>query len=117
MYSIILPWKEFSVNLLAVESYFLATYPGLYAGNSSDTALTLWFSESPTEEQTTAIQGYWDAILVDSTEAASYVSSQQVTDRIAELKTGLIAKSWDTMDAVERKLVLQLSVSNAELGF
>jgi len=55
--------------------------------------------------------------LVDSTEATSYVSSQQVTDRIAELKTGLIAKSWDTMDSVERKLVLQLSVSNAELGF
>jgi hypothetical protein len=116
MYSVNLEWKEFSVSLLPIEAYFIATYPD-YRGNSSDTALTLWFSEELTDENKTAIQAYWDGILVDSTEATSYVSAQQVTDRIAELKTGLIAKSWDTMDSVERKLVLQLSVSNAELGF
>jgi len=116
MISIILKWKEFNISLVAIETYFIATYPD-YRGNSADTALTLWFSEEPSDEDKADIQAYWDGILVDLTEATSYVSSQQVTDRIAELKTGLIAKSWDTMDSVERKLVLQLSVSNAELGF
>lgn len=116
MHAIILSWKEFSVSILAIETYFIATYPN-YRGNSADIALTLWFSEEPTDEDKSAIQAYWDGILVDSVEATSYVSAQQVTARIAELKAGLIAKSWDAMDAVERKLVLQLPVSNAELGF
>jgi len=116
MHGLTLQWKEFSVNILSVETYFIATYPD-YRGNSADTALTIWFSEEPSDEDKADIQAYWDGILVDSVEATSYVSAQQVTDRIADLKAGLLAKSWDTMDAVERKLVLQLSVSNAELGF
>lgn len=116
MYSVKLEWKEFSVSLLPIETYFIATYPN-YRGNSADTALTLWFSEEPTDEDKTAIQAYWDGILVDSTEATSYVSSQQVTDRIAELKTGLLAKAWDAMTTAERKIIVGAAVSNAELGF
>jgi len=116
MHGLTLQWKEFSVNILAIETYCIGTYPD-YRGNSADTALTIWFSEEPSDEDKADIQAYWDGILVDSVEATSYVSAQQVTDRIADLKAGLLAKSWDTMNAVERKLVLQLSVSNAELGF
>ena len=116
MHGLILQWKEFSVNILAIETYFIATYP-YYRGNSADTALTLWFSEEPTDEDKTAIQAYWDGILVDSTEATSYVSSQQVAARIADLKAGLLAKSWDDMTAAERKIVVGVAVSNAELGF
>ena len=116
MYSMKLEWKEFSLSLLPIETYFIATYP-YYRGNSADTALTLWFSEEPTDEDKTAIQAYWDGILVDSTEATSYVSSQQVAARIADLKAGLLAKSWDDMTTAERKIVVGAAVSHAELGF
>jgi hypothetical protein len=116
MYSVKLEWHPYSIDLKAVQTYITANFPTCL-GSSADYNYTLWFSEELTDEEKSDIQAYWDGILVDSTEATSYVSLQQITDRIDELKTGLIAKAWDDMTAAERKIVVGAAVSNAELGF
>jgi hypothetical protein len=114
MASVRLVWKQFNVNLPAVESRMKADYP-TYQGNSADSALTLWFSEEPTEEQSVAIRAYWDGITEESVETTSYRSHAVIMAQIALLKAGLILKNWDAMTATERKLMMGMAVTTAEL--
>lgn len=116
MYSIRFEWKSFNLNLGLIDAYLKSQIADLYAGNSADTGLTMWFTGEPTDEQKVSVQAYWDSITEESDEA-NYVSSSQITARIAELKDGLTSKSWDEMSIAERKLVTSQNVSNTELGF
>lgn len=117
IYSMILDWKEFSINLDYIESFLKDKFAEIYAGNSANQQnFILWFSEDPSEDQKKAIYEYWDSIKSDSAES-NYISNQRILDRVVELKKEILTKPWDKMDEVDKKIILQLPVSNAELGF
>lgn len=73
--------------------------------------------QQPSGEPTVAeqVQAMWDAITAESEEATSYRSQQQIQSTIQALKEGIPAKTWNTMNGIERKLVMGLNVSKAEL--
>lgn len=114
MYSKRLEWKEHNLNLEMVDEWCRANLTG-YTGNSADDALTLWFEEEPSEQELLDVDAYWDSLNAESEEAVTYVSLQAIRDRIGELKTGIPSKTWNLLNTAERKLVLGLSPTRAEL--
>lgn len=118
LFSIELPWKSFNVNLQWVESYVNSLTAGPhYAGCSADTKLTLWFRESLSAEDAQEVTDYWESLTEESAEAMNYVSQDQITARIEELKADMLSKSWDEMSLAQRKILMNQSLSNTELGF
>jgi hypothetical protein len=160
MYKIDLNWKEFNVDMEAVDAKLKADYPGNYLGNQAHSVLELYFQQDPQiipmqEQQQTVQQqavdsetgellvdengdpvmvdvvetiqvaagpsvkdqvlAYWESINEESEEVLSYRSSAQIMAAIQALKEGIPAKTWNQMNAVERKLVLNLAISKADL--
>lgn len=74
MYEMKLDWKEYSIDLRAVEVWMKANTTG-YLGNSADVCLHLWFEEEPSQEDKDTIQAYWDGLDENSDEAQSYESA------------------------------------------
>jgi hypothetical protein len=114
MYAKKLEWKEHSLNLEMVEEWLHANTTG-YVGNSADAALTLWYEEELSEEESDAVDAYWDSLDEESDEATTYKSAQQIKDRIDELKAGIPSKTWNLLITAERKLVLGLMPTRDEL--
>jgi hypothetical protein len=115
MFALKLEWKPFNVSLQAVDAQARAV-TAQYVGNSADTCLTLWFLDEPTSDQQQGVRDYWDRITEQSVEATSYVSQEEMTNRIRELRSVLAGKAWDEMSAVERKIALGLTVTREDLG-
>lgn len=114
MYSMKFDWKSHPINLSAVDQLLRSIYPA-YVGDSADSALTLWFSEEPSEEDKVAIIAYWEGISEASNEAISYRSQSNIQAQIDLLKAGLVNKTWDAMSPIERKLVMGMTFEVAEL--
>ena len=93
MYSICLSWKEYNISLAAVEAWMKSEIGSGYRGNSADTQLVLWFENELSEQQVQQIQDYWDNITEDSPEAINYVTQQDITQRIEELKAEIPTKT------------------------
>jgi len=77
MYSMRLQWKEFNVDLRAIDIALRDLYPE-YVGNQANSILELYFTEEPSDDDKDAIQAYWDGIESDSSEATSYKSMEQI---------------------------------------
>lgn len=114
MYKLELQWKEFNLDLEAIDAKLRLDYPN-YTGNQAHSCLELWFSEEPSQEDKDAVMAYWDGLSSESDEATSYRSRQQIKDAKEALKEGLLSKEWSAMSQPERKLVLGMDVSKAEL--
>jgi len=117
MYSMKLEWKEFNISLDNLESHLRSEYPN-YKGNQAASALELFFSEEPSEQEKQAILDHWEFL-----DGSDYVSIEDLKAQAEELeqakqaaKAGLISKTWDQMSATERKLVMNLEVTRAEMG-
>lgn len=110
MFSMRFEWKESNVNLQALEAHMRAEYPN-YVGNQASSALELYFSEELSQEDQDDIQAYWD--LLDNT---GYVTQEQISAAIASMKAGMINKTYDQLSVGEKKLLLGLNPTNAELG-
>jgi hypothetical protein len=110
-----LQWKEFAVDLEAVDAKFRADYAGNYVGNQAHSVLELYFEGELTEQMHSDIDAYWNGLTDQSADAVSYRSAADVKAAIETMKAGLVAKTWDQMSALERKLVIGQSVSKAEL--
>jgi len=109
-----LEWKEFNVSLDELETWARANLPS-YVGCSADRNLRLHFSADEAEEQEAA-QAMWDAIEDEEHEwAAAYVSKDDREALIAAKKADAISKSWDQLDAAQRKLLVGQSPTLAEL--
>lgn len=115
MMNLILQYKPFNISLDTVEAYMRENYPA-YAGNSaSNDELILWFSEAISEETKQEILDYWESIDESSAEATSYVSKHDIKQAIEAAKRAAIDKSWDQMNVVERKIVMGMTPTKAEL--
>lgn len=114
MYKLELQWKEYNLDLEAIDAKMRLDYPD-YTGNQAHSSLELWFSTEPSQEAKDAIMAYWDGLSNESDEAESYRSRQQIEDAKAALKQGLLAKDWNSMSQVERKAAIGMDVSKAEL--
>ena len=117
MFAMSFNWKAFSVNIQAVETWVRANTTNTFAGSSADTSLTLWFNSEISDNQKQAITSYWAGITDQSAEATSYVSSDDIAEAIAALRSGMINKSWDQLTFPERKILLGQTPTNEELGF
>ena len=84
MYQMNLQWKEFNVDLQALDVSLRADYPN-YKGNQAHSVLELWFDEEPSQEDKDAINALWDALDPDDAMVESYQSA-------AQLKTAADAK-------------------------
>jgi len=111
----ILQWREFNIDLLAVDTKMRADYPTKYSGNQASSFLELYFSEEPTEEEKAAIQSYWDGLTDQSAEVLSYRTQASIKEAIDNLKMGLVNKTWDQMTVTERKIVVGATIDKSEL--
>ncbi len=110
-----LQWKEFSVDLEAVDAKFKADYPGNYVGNQAHAVIELYFSGELTVEMEEDIDAYWDGLTIASADAVSYRSQADIKEALDTVKAGLVAKTWDAMSVLERKMVTNQNVTKAEL--
>lgn len=100
MATIVLSWKEFNLDLNAVETWLRANAGEAYTGSSgvgegSTThapGLHLNFSEDPSQEVKDAINAYWDSLEADSDEAAAYKSQEDRSADEAVVKAAARAK-------------------------
>ena len=109
-----LQWREFNVDLEAVDVKLRAEQPS-YKGNQAASCLELWFEELPSQEDQDAIIAWWEALTAESAEAQSYRSMTQIQAAIEAVKAGIPAKTWNTLVMVERKMVLGQLPTKAEL--
>lgn len=109
-----LQWREFNVDLEAVDAKLRLEQPS-YKGNQAANCLELWFEELPSQEDQDAIVAWWEALTEESAEVVSYRSQEQIQAAIQAIKEGIPAKTWNTMITVERRLQMGLSVSKADL--
>lgn len=117
MYSLELEWKEINLNMEAVETHFRANAGIYYVGNSAGENLILHFSQEPDQSVKDAVQEYYDELDENSPESISYVSQSDIGSAIQVLRDGIDpSKSWDQLSVVERKLILNQSLSKKDLG-
>lgn len=91
MYPIKLEWKEFNVDLKAIETWAKAQSNDC-TGSSADYAFTLYFNNEPSDEIKDAIQAKWDGLTPDSAEALSYKSKDQIASDKAAKKASAKSK-------------------------
>ena len=91
MYKLELKWKDFSVDLSAIDLKLRADYP-TYTGNQAHSYLELWFTEEPDQTAKDAIQALWDGITKKSAIAKSYKTQDQIKADQAALKQSAIDK-------------------------
>lgn len=114
MYMIKLQWKDFSIDLEALNKKLKKDYPS-YVGNQAHSHLELWFSEEPSQEDQEAIQEMWDKLRKSSAIAKSY---QSLADREAAKQVELDAEQAELdakKEAVKTKL-LALGLTEDELS-
>lgn len=109
-----LQWREFNVDLEAVDAKLRAEQPS-YRGNQAAACLELWFEELPSQEDCEVLQAWWNSLTEESIEATSYHSSEQIQQCLNTLKAGIPAKTWNQLTIPERKLVLGQVPSKEEL--
>ena len=110
-----LQWKEFNVDLEALDAKLKVDHPSSYKGNQASSCLELWFDELPDQAAKDAIQAFWDALTAESAEAVSYRSQAQIKAALEALKADIPSKTWNQLSAPQRKVVVGQSVSKAEL--
>lgn len=115
--SLELEWKDFNVSLDEMEKWCRDNCPS-YLGNSADSKLKLHFSkdESEAAEEIAAAQEKWDEIEdEDHPFAKAYLSSSDREEMLQELKADAASKTWNQLNGVQRKLVMNVSVSLADI--
>lgn len=107
-------WKEFNVDLEAIDAKLKTDYPE-YVGNQAHNILELWFEDSVSDEDMQAAADYVNALEEDSDEATSYRSVSQIKDALEAMKAAIPAKTWASMSVAERGLLIGLIPTKAQL--
>ena len=109
-----LQWKEFGVDLGLAVNHIKSLCSKILA-YSADYSFTLWYEEDLTEEEVQSIQDYWDSLSEEHEHCVNYKTFDQrkqefkyKKDLAESVKASLVSKTWDEMNASERKLVMNL---------
>ena len=113
MYSIIKQWLEFRIYLPDLEAWLKALGGDNYKGLSADYALTMWFSEEPTEQQKTDIDAQWDG-LSEEGETAKWTQYDNRNKAVEAAKLNLLTAAFDTLLPAERKLLLAMTLTDED---
>lgn len=114
MYSIVKEWKSFRVNLPDLEDWLKDVGGENYKGNSADAVFTMWFTEQPGYEAEGVIEDYWESL----TEEGEYDKWALYTFRnaaVEDARVGLLTAAFDDLIVAERKLLLNMSLTSADL--
>lgn len=114
MFKIEKQWKEFNIDLKTLNAEIKAIEPNFIA-SQSHRVLELWFSEEPSQESKNQIDAFYDNLTANSVVATSYRAMSDITAAIKSLREGLIVKTWDQMNALERKLVMNIEITKEDL--
>lgn len=106
MYSIKLDWKEFNVDLAAMETFVKDLEPSC-TGNSADSSLTFWFSETISAEHEQAIKDKWDSIESNSSEAVMYTKKASLA---------AVKKQVANIADFSQELLNQFAAENIQMG-
>jgi hypothetical protein len=121
--NVVLNWKEHNIDLQAFDAWCKANLPCV--GTSAGSSLTVHLTEED-EIHEASVRAKWEELDDDQHEMAlSYKTSNQISQELAAReaaiktkKLAMLEKTWATMSATERKLVLGLDseVTNEDLG-
>ena len=104
---------EWKVSLSSFEDWARSSFPS-YVGNSADAnGLTLWFAETVTEEERELIDLEWND-LDKATEEMKIQIPIKIEAAIVAAKAGIVSQSWNQLISAERKLVLNLPLTDAD---
>ena len=94
MYKLELQWKDFSIDLEALDAQMHKDYEH-YSCNQAQSVLELWFTEEISEEDKSAIQDMWDKLKKNSKLAKSYQSQADIDAEKEAAKKAAKAKLID----------------------
>lgn len=112
-YTIQKPWKEFNLDLEAVKIYF--SQCSEFCGISANSQIEFHFTSIPSAAYLAAFEAYYEGLTAESPEALSYKSQAEIATKVQELKLDAAAKSWDSLNIAQRKLILGAMPSKDEL--
>jgi hypothetical protein len=113
MFSIVKEWKSYRVHLGEFTAAVKVIAGENYKGMSADSVLTLWFEEDPSEEIKLAIDVKWDAV-VEVDEAAKFKLDADRTAAVLAAKEALLTANFDSLIAAERKLVMNMPLTDED---
>lgn len=91
MFKIELQWKQFNVDLAALDQQLRSSHSN-YVGNQAHAVLELWFNEEPSGAQKEEIQAIWANLDEVHALAQSYKSAAQIAESQAARKASAKAK-------------------------
>jgi hypothetical protein len=113
MFSIVKEWKPFRIHLGELHAW-LKEYAGEnYKGLTADYTLTLWFEDQVGYELEGAIDDCWEAV-TEETESAKFRLDADREAAVAAARAALLTASFDELIPAERKLCLNLALTNAD---
>jgi len=113
-----LEWKGFSIDLPSFDKHLRDTYAS-YVGNQGSNKLDLYFDDELAAQDKQDILDYYEAL--DETEEAdkralpSRMVGSTKSDFVKSKKELAVVKEWADMSAIERKLMSNMELSEAEL--
>jgi hypothetical protein len=113
MFSIIKEWKEYDVDLADLHTWLKANAGVLYTGSSADYVLTVWFSEEPSEEIKTAVDGHWNGLTSEG-EAAKITHRQNLDLAVVAALDAIPLEDWADMIPAERKLAMGRTLTDSD---
>lgn len=113
MYSIVLSWKSFKVDLPSMEFWLKNSSVTGYAGNSADSAYTLWFASEPGNNIKAMVQQKWDS-LSESGEAEKIALRLKRDQVVAYAKDNLAYISMNQWTPAEIKLFMSQPLTDAD---
>jgi hypothetical protein len=114
MYNIDKSWKEYRVNLKDLHSWMISNAGATYCGMSANSSLQIHFTEEPSEEIKTAIDGRWDGLTTEG-ETAKFSHDAALDAAVSDAMTAVLTLEWDAMIPAERKIAMNRALDTADL--
>lgn len=109
-----LSWKPFKVHMPAAEAYFRGACGYSYVGNSAtESELTLWFSEKPSEQVELLALSFWDS-LSEKAESAKIEHAKKLAKAEALARENIINVDFPDMIVAEKKIFMNRPLTDED---
>jgi len=112
MFEIKLEYKEYNVGIDKFWAW-VKQQTQLCCGISANSSIQIHFTEKPSDEIIATIQEKWNTLIETD---FPYISQTQVKEAIEAIKQSLLTKDMATWTALDRKVFMNMEVTNTELG-